>query len=85
MWANTSSAAIIEWARVVAVSGTATFTVQEGITNAQGSTQVVYNQAEHFVISMNVEGITRSRVIVNNLASGTTQAIYSRIALITEQ
>ena len=85
MWANTASAASIEWARVVSVSGTATFTVQEGITNAQGSTQVIYNQAEHFVISSNVESVTRTRVVVNNLASGTTYAIYSRIALITEQ
>ena len=85
MWANTTSAASIEWARVVSVSGTATFTVQEGITNAQGSTQVVYNQAEHFTLSLDVRGVTRSRVIVNNQASATTQPIYSRIALITEQ
>jgi len=85
MWANTTSAASIEWAKVVAISGTATFTVQDGITNAQGSTQVIFNQAEHFVVSMNVEAVTRARVVINNIASGTTNAIYSRIALITEQ
>src|SRR3990167_7102531 len=85
MWANTTSASSIEWAKVVAISGTATFTVQDGITNAQGSTQVIFNQAEQFVLSMNVEPVTRARVVINNIASGTTNAIYSRIALITEQ
>ena len=84
IWANTTSAASIEWARVVSISGTASFTILDGVTNAQGSTQVIYNKAEHFVISVDAEPITRLRVALNNNASGTTNAIYSRIAAITE-
>ena len=83
MWANTTSAASIEWAKVIAVSGTATFTVLDGITNAQGSTQTIFTQAEHFPLTLNVEAVTRLRCVVNNAASGTTNVIYSRVAIIT--
>ena len=84
MWANTASAASIEWARVVAISGTANFTVQYGMTNAQAAAHTIYTRAEHFAVILDTGAVTRMRVIINNNASGTTQAIYSRIACITE-
>lgn len=84
MWANTASVAnSTEWARVATVTGTASFTLLDPITNAQGSTVVITNQAEHFVTTLDVSAITRVRVVVNNTA-GTTAVIRTRIAAITE-
>lgn len=84
-WANTVSAASSEWMRVTAVSGTASFNILDGLRYAQDSDTNIFTQAEHFVIQLDVEGITRIRVVANNNASGTTQAVYSRVACITEQ
>lgn len=83
LWANVAAGSA-EWATVVAVSGTATFTIRDATTNAQGSTIVITNKAEHFVYTLDAEGVTRARVIVDNNASGTTQNIWSRVACITE-
>ena len=83
-WANTASAASCEWAKVVAISGTASFTIQDGITNTQAAAHTIYTQGEEFALALDVAAATRMRVIVNNNASGTTYAVYSRIACITE-
>ena len=84
MWANTAApSSSTEWARVVTVTGTASFTILDGMTNAQGSTVVITNKAEHFVVTVDVGSLTRARVVVNNTA-GTTAIIRSRIAAITE-
>jgi hypothetical protein len=83
MWANTAAPATsTEWARVTTVTGTASFTVMDGMTNAQGSTVVITNQAEHFVVTVDTGSLTRVRVVVNN-TTGTTAIIRSRIAAIT--
>ena len=58
--------------------------VWAGAANAQSAAVSIYSQAERIPLSLNVESITRARVVINNNASGTTQAIYSRIACITE-
>lgn len=84
MWANTADVAnSTEWARVATVTGTASFTILDGITNAQGSTVVITNKAEHFVTTLDVSSLTRVRVVVNNTA-GTTAIVRTRIAAITE-
>ena len=83
-WVN-GAAASCEWMRVAAISGTASFTIQDGLTNAQAAASAIVGKAEHFVVSLDVESITRLRAMANNNASGTTQAIYARIACITEK
>ena len=83
-WLN-GAAASSEWLKVTAISGTASFNIQDGLTNAQAAASAIVGKAEHFVLVADMEPITRVRVVVNNNASGTTQAIYSRIACITEK
>jgi hypothetical protein len=83
-WANTASAGSSEWAKVVAISGTATFTVLDGLTNTQAAAHTIYTKGEMFVYTIDASALMRMRVIVNNNASGTTLAVYSRIAAITE-
>jgi hypothetical protein len=84
MWANTAAPSTsTEWARVMAVATTVSFTVLDPVTYAQGSTVVITNQAEHFVHTLNTRSLVRARVVVNNTA-GTTAIIRSRIAAITE-
>ena len=74
----------IEWIRSTTVSGTASFTLVDALTYAHGAGTISAG-AEFFPMNVNVEAVTRARVQINNNASGTTQAIYSRIAAITEQ
>ena len=83
-WANTVSAASSEWSRVLSVSGTASFTLEDTLTRGQDSDTNLFTQAEHFALILDVEPITRLRVRVNNNASGTTLGVYSRVACITE-
>ena len=74
----------LEWMRSTTVSGTASFDILDGLTYAHAAGTISAG-AEHFVLSLNVEAITRARVVINNNASGTTQAIAARIACITEK
>ena len=74
----------IEWMRSTAVSGTASFNILDALTYAHAAGTISAG-AEQFVLSLNVEAVTRARVAINNNASGTTQAIYSRVACITEK
>jgi hypothetical protein len=83
MWANTAApSSSTEWAFVKDVTGTASFTVLDALTNAQGSTVVITNKAEHFTVTVDTESLTRARVVVNNTC-GTTAIIRTRIAAIT--
>jgi hypothetical protein len=82
MWANTADMAnSTEWAQVKTVTGTASFTVVDPLTNAQGSTVVITNKAEHWAMTMDCSAFTRARVLINN-TTGTTSAIRSRVACI---
>jgi hypothetical protein len=81
--ADTTAATASEWVRVVSVTGTASFKILDGITNAHADTEVLYNKAENFSVTVDCASLTRARVIVNNNASGTCQNIYSRVAVIT--
>lgn len=83
MWANTAApTSSTEWAFVKDVTGTASFTVLDPMTNAQGSTVVITNKAEHFTVTVDTNALTRARVVINNTA-GTTAIIRTRIAAIT--
>ena len=84
-WANTVAASSSEWMRTLAVTGTASFTIEEGLTVGQDSDTNIFTQAQREVFLLDVEGLTRVRVKINNNASGTTQQVYSRIACITEK
>ena len=83
-WLN-GAAASCEWLKVSAISGTVNFNILDGLTNAQAAASAIVGGAQQFVLTVDVEAITRARVVVNNNASGTSQAIYSRAACITEQ
>ena len=83
-WANSATPGNSEWMRVTAVSGTASFNILYPLTYAQSAAVSMYTKAQRIPLSLNVEAITRARVIVNNNASGTTLAVYSRVAAITE-
>lgn len=75
----------IEWVRATAVTGTASFAVQDATTYGHASATGLFGGAEHFALTLNTESVTRGRVVVNNNASGTTIAVFSRIACITEK
>jgi len=73
----------IEWVRAVAVTGTASFNVQDATTYAHVSATGMFGGGEHFVLGLDMSAATRARVVINNNASGTTQPIVSRIGCIT--
>ncbi len=81
--ADTTAATASEWIRVVLPTGTASFTILDGLTAAHASTEVMYNKGEHFTVTVDCASLTRARVVVNNNVSGTNQPIYSRVAVIT--
>jgi hypothetical protein len=84
-WANSTAATASEWLKVITVTGTASFTILDGLTNAQDSDTDIFTKGERYSFVVDVEGITRIRAIVNNNNSGTTLAVYSRVAVITEK
>lgn len=73
-----------EWGKVVAIVGGTSFTLQDGLTNDQLAAQAIHNQAEQFVLLLDVEAYTRLRVVVNNNNGTTNAPIASRIAAITK-
>jgi hypothetical protein len=74
-----------EWWRVAAVSGTASFTILDASAYSHAATTAIFGGAERKCIIQDVEPFTRMRVVINNNASGTTQAIQSRVMVITEK
>lgn len=75
-----------EWAKVVLVDagvGTEYFDILDGLTNVQAAI-TMYNKAERFALTLDVEAFTRLRVVVNNNNGTTNVAVDSRIAAITE-
>lgn len=82
-WRN-ATIANSEWGKVVAIAAGVTFTLQDGLTNAQAAAQLIYNKAERFALALHVETFTRLRVVVNNNNGTTNVAVVSRIAAITE-
>ncbi|MFA6315738.1 MAG: hypothetical protein WC648_05225 [Candidatus Paceibacterota bacterium] len=84
-WANTVAATASEWMTARAITGTASFTIVDALTNGQDSDTNIFTKAESWVVNMDVKGIARVRAVVNNNASGTTLAVYSRVACITGQ
>lgn len=85
-WEN-ATLANSEWMRVVAVTNggaDSTFTIRDGLTNAQAAAKKIYNKGEHFVLSLDVSAFTRLRVVVNNNNGTTNAQVASRIAAITQ-
>ena len=73
-----------EWMKVVAIVGGTSFTIPDGLTNAQLAAEIIYNKAEQFVLSLDVSSFTRLRVVVNNNNGTTNVEVASRIAAITQ-
>ena len=80
-----STIANSEWANVVArvtTGGSETVTLESGLTNVQAA-GTYYTQGEHFVLTIDVEAVTRLRVVANNQKGSTNRAICWRCAAIT--
>jgi hypothetical protein len=75
-----------EWSKVISrvtTGGSESFTILDGLTNIQPAI-TLFNKAEQFVLSLNVKGATRLRVVANNNNGTTNQNIVWRCAAITE-
>lgn len=81
--ANTATPANTEWLKVASVTGTASFTILDGLTYAYAAADTIFTQAERRTIAIDNAAYSRARIVINNNNSGTTQAIRSRIACIT--
>jgi hypothetical protein len=75
----------IEWVQPTIATGTASFNVLDATRYAHVSATGIFSGGEKFVMNLDVEAATRMRVVVNNIASATTQPIASRIAYNTTQ
>ena len=76
-----------EWANVIArvtTAGSESVTLESGLTNIQPA-GTYYTQGEHFVETIDVEAVTRLRVVCNNTKGTTNQAIVWRCAAITAE
>lgn len=77
-----STIANSEWAQMVSFIGSTSFTLLDGLTNAQtGSTW--YNRGERFAIPVDFTTVTRMRVVLNNNYGSSPVAVNWRVALIT--
>lgn len=75
-----------EWGNIIAVTSAgaaSTFTLESALTNTQAQ-GTYYTQGEHFVLVIDVEALTRLRVVCNNTKGTTNRAIVWRCAAITE-
>ncbi len=80
-----STIANSEWSRVVGVDATGgaeNFTIRDGLSNAQAA-GTYYNKAEHFVIPVDLRGITRLRVVCNNNYAASAVSCVWRCTIIT--
>lgn len=81
-WQNTTLANS-EWGKVVAIVASTSFTLLDGLTNAQTTDYKIYNKGMTTVLVLDVEAFSRLRVVVNNNNGTTNAAIVCRIAAIT--
>ena len=72
-----------EWVKLVAVSASTSFTIQDGLRVAKDTGDTWFNQAEHFAVSMDLASIVRLRAVCNNNNGGGSVAVNWRVALIT--
>jgi len=73
-----------EWGNVIAISAGVSFTLESGLTITQGSAGgTIFTQGEHFVLTIDVEAVTRLRVVCNNTKGSTNRAVVYRVAAIT--
>lgn len=83
-WEN-ATLANSEWGKVVAHVDNTSFTLQDGLTNAQANAKKIYNKGEQFVLTLDVTAFTRLRVVVNNNNGTTNAQVASRVAAITQE
>lgn len=69
-----------EWGRVKSISSNTSITIEDNLVNAQtGGT--IYDQAQFFVANVDLSGVNRIRVVVDNKGSG--QAVVAEVELVT--
>lgn len=76
-----------EWGKVTArstVGGSESVTLMHGLTYAQAAA-TIYDQGEKFVLSLNVKGYKRLKVVCNNNNGTTNRAIVWRCRAITQR
>ncbi len=77
-----------EWGKVVtivSIGGSESFTLQDGLTNAQLAAKSIYNKGEHIVFLLDCSIYTRLRVVINNNNGATNAQVAARVAAITKQ
>lgn len=72
----------IEWGRVAAITGTASITMQDGFTFAHTAATGIFGGASNTSVIVDVRGIVRTRVVVNNNYPTTSQPIFFRAACV---
>ena len=82
-WEN-ATLADSEWMKVITIVGGTSFTILDGLTNAQALEKKIYNKGEQFVLTLDVTAFTRLRVVVNNNNGSTNVQVASRVAAITQ-
>ena|SRR3972149_6176358 len=82
-WEN-ATLANSEWGKVVAISAGVTFTLLDGLTNAQAAAQLIYNKGKVYALNLSTRSAKRLRVIVNNANGSTNVQIACRISALTE-
>lgn len=74
-----------EWSNVIARVDGESVTLESTLANAIAAGGTYYTQGEHFPVTINVESITRLRVVCNNTKGTTNRAIVWRCAAITSE
>lgn len=74
-----------EWMKVVAISAGVSFTIQDGLTNAQAAAKLIYNKGEKWNVLLDCSAYTRIRVVINNNNGTTNVAVDCRVSAITQQ
>ena len=71
-----------EWAKLVALTASTSFTIQDGLTNAQTSS-TWYNRGERFAFTLDCSSYYRLRVVINNNYGSSAVAVNARVAATT--
>ena len=72
----------IEWGRVAATSGTASISMQDAFTYAHVAATGIFGGASNTAVQVDMRGIVRARVVVDNNTPATAQPIFFRAACV---
>lgn len=72
-----------EWVKVVLVTASTSYTIQDGLRFAHDSSDDWYNQAERFSAQIDLSGVQRIRVVCNNNYKTGSVAVNWRARIVT--